>query len=118
MTQRSCVAGLAVGLSLSSTILIAQQPRADADRAPGRMEAAGGPAMTPNGDPYQMNPGHYVVPGPDAPDYWSPHLRPFPDYSYDRSPFSAPTSRSHTPFRNYGRQPGSGYAPTYGCGPV
>ncbi|HKQ46882.1 MAG TPA: hypothetical protein VJZ71_02295 [Phycisphaerae bacterium] len=118
MTQRSWVAGLAVVLSLTSTIISAQQPTFDGDRAPGRMEAAGGPPMTPSGDPYQMNPGHYVVPGPDAPDYWSPHLRPFPDYSYERSPFSAPLSRSHTPFRHYGRQPASNGASTYGCGPV
>jgi hypothetical protein len=118
MTQRSWVAGLAIGLSIPSSLSFAQQPARDSTSAPGRMEAAGGPAQTPNGDPYQMHPGHYVMPGPDAPDYWSPHVRPFPDYSYERSPFSAPLSRSQTPFRNYGRQPAGGFAPTYGCGPV
>ena len=118
MAQRSCIAALAIGLAFSSSLSIAQQPAREQLSAPGRLEAAGGPAMTPSGDPYQLNPGHYVVPGPDAPDYWSPHLRPVPDYSYERRPFAAPLSRSSSPFRNYGRQPGSAGAPTYGCGPI
>ncbi len=119
MTQRCLVACLVIGLSLSWSTARGQPPTNGSDvQAPGRMEAAGGPAMTPSGDPYQMSPGHYVRPGPYTPDYWSPHLRPFPDYSYERSPFSAPLTRSTTPFRNFGRQPAYGAAPTYGCGPV
>lgn len=118
MAKRFSVAGLVVGLSLSN-LAWGQSPQGGSVvPAPGRMEAAGGPAMTPNGAPYQMGPGHYVVPGPDTPDYWSPHLRPFPDYSHERSPFSTPLNRSSTPFRNYGRQPAGGFAPVYGCGPV
>jgi hypothetical protein len=118
MTQRSSVAGLVVGLSLFSSNAWGQSsPHRNSDiAAPGRMESAGGPAMSPSGDPFRMSPGHYVLPGPDSPDYWSPHIRPFPDYSYSRAPFSAPLTRSATPFRNYGRQPAYNAAPALGCG--
>ncbi len=113
MTRKSVFAGLVVGLSLSSLAWGQSTQSGSTVPAPGRMEAAGGPPMTQNGDPYQMNPGHYVVPGADTPDYWSPHLRPSPDYSYERTPFSAPNTRTATPFRNYGRQPANTYGPGY-----
>lgn len=111
MTRKSVFAGWVVGLTLSSVGWGQSQPSGSNVPAPGRMEAAGGPPITQNGDPYLMNPGHYVVPRPDTPDYWSPHLRPFPDYSYERTPFSAPNTRMATPFRNYGRQPAFTFGP-------
>jgi len=39
-------------------------------------------------EPYQLRPGKYVSPEPYSPDYWSPHLRPWPDYSDHRRHFS------------------------------
>ncbi len=40
-------------------------------------------------EPYLLRPGHYVLPSPYSPDSFSPHLRPFPDYSMLRRPNSA-----------------------------
>lgn len=37
-------------------------------------------------EPYLLRPGHYVIPAPYSPSNWSPHLRPFPDYSGLRRP--------------------------------
>lgn len=54
-----------------------QQQRRD-----GHDEFAAEPA-----EPYLLRPGHYVFPAPYSPDYWSPHIRPFPDYSHSRYGF-------------------------------
>lgn len=40
-------------------------------------------------DPLLLRPGHYVLPSPYAADNFSPHLRPYPDYSHLRRPGSA-----------------------------
>lgn len=47
------------------------------------------PAESTSGDPLLLRPGHYVLPSPYAADNFSPHLRPFPDYSYLRRPGSS-----------------------------
>lgn len=40
--------------------------------------------------PYLIGPGHYVMPAPYSPNNWSPHIRPFPDYSTLRQPLVSP----------------------------
>ncbi len=74
-------------------------------------------------EPYLLRPGHYVYPGSYRPDYWSPHIRPIPDYSHLRYRFNG--RRPHGRFRNKGfsryergfnRNYYDGYSGGYGYG--
>lgn len=51
-------------------------------------QAAAADIVVPPVEPYQLRPGYYVIPEPYSPDYWSPHLRPWPDHSDHRRHFS------------------------------
>lgn len=76
------------------------------------------------GEPYLLRPGHYVYPGPYGPDYWSPHVRPLPDYSHMRNRFDG--RQPHGRFRSrgfsryerglYDRRYYDGYPGGYGYG--
>ncbi len=76
-------------------------------------------------EPYLLRPGHYVLPGEYGPTYWSPHLRPFPDYSLHRQ---APRRIATAQRYRYFRTPRGAYYPGYRyeaptpypsyCGPV
>lgn len=67
--------------------------------------------------PYLLRPGHYVYPAPYRPDYWSPHIRPFPDYNPD-SYRGFGSRRSYRGFNRRGSRFGGGtpYAPRRGYG--
>lgn len=66
-------------------------------------------------EPFLLRPGHYVYPAPYSPDYFSPHLRPFPDYSCLQR---RPGGFARTPGGRSGCVPGSGYFQGWNYGGV
>ena len=60
-------------------------------------------------EPYLLRPGHYVLPAPYSPDYWSPHIRPFPDYSVLRQS----STLQNRDFGAYPQAYGGGASPYY-----
>ena len=87
--MNSVIARLAVGvlLSISTSAALAQNAHPSAwdssENPQVHMIAA---AAEPEQDLYLLSPGHYVYPPTGRADYWSPHIRPFPDYSGLRRP--------------------------------
>lgn len=76
------------------------------------------PYIPPTETPFLLRPGHYVYPAPYSPDYWSPHLRPFPDYSHlsrPRNTHRIPSHRINGTSLGFGRFDGGAY-PTGGYG--
>lgn len=77
---QTCLA-LVLGSALGQTT-IAQPGHWTAPRPPttSSIPAAEGTTIQ-QPEVVQLSPGHYVYAAPYSPAYWSPHLRPFPDYS-------------------------------------
>ncbi len=76
---------------------------------------AAGPAEP--AEPYLLRRGHYVYPAPYSPDYSSPHLRPYNDYSLLRDRFDDRRGRHgfrRRGFSRYERGFGGGHSYRYG----
>ncbi len=66
---------------------------------------------------YMLRPGHYVVNPSDRPDYWSPHVRPFPDYSTQYQPRGLNRlPRNRIGGRSYSAAPSYGFGHGVNCG--
>lgn len=78
----------------------------------------------PESDLYLLSPGHYVYQPSGRADYWSPHIRPFPDYSTFSRPrginplrgnrLGSPRGNFHSYSENYYWGPAVASAPCYG----
>lgn len=74
------------------------------------------PAPSPS-ELYLLRPGHYVINPSDRPDYWSPHIRPFPDYSTQYQPRGLNRlPRQRIGGRTYGAAPSYAFGHGAGCG--
>lgn len=110
------IAALLYGTIATSTALgqsseSAQYPTRDQANATTAAEQPERPSTPPPPiEPYLLRPGHYVLPGPYDPTYWSPHLRPFPDYSTHRQ---LPRRTAAAERYRYFRTPRGAYYPGY-----
>lgn len=90
---------------------------------PGPTDAVG-PVQLPAAEPVLLSPGHYVLPAPYSPSNFSPHLRPFPDYSTFRQNPGTPVNRAFGAYGGFGAYPTGygpsgpilGYGSSFGCG--
>ena len=85
---------------------------------PGPSESRSAGFESPSPEPVLLSPGHYVLPQPYSPTNFSPHIRPFPDYSTLRQSPGTPVNPSFGAYpAGYGPNgPILGYGGSFACG--
>jgi tetratricopeptide (TPR) repeat protein len=121
MNRSLLLAVLAALVHAAASNVLAQTtptPRAGRPKSTGPQATSPDPPPPPPRELYQLRSGLYVYPAPYSPDYWSPLIRPYPDYSRN-SRVASPRRRRFGPryrTHGYGRGPwygGYGYGTPY-----